>query len=58
MIPFASQAPRPYTNSSSSEEGKNGGTVSRWVQNTMRGAAPVVAYNPGRPGADSRNSTL
>src|SRR5439155_535240 len=47
-MPFASQAPRPYTYSSSSPEAKCGGTVSRWVENTSLGGAPDVATSPGR----------
>ncbi len=41
-MPLVSQAPRPQMNSSSSREGKNGGTVSMWVESvTSRRVAPA-----------------
>ena len=38
MIPFVSHAPRPQIAFSSSREGKNGGTVSIWVERTIVGS--------------------
>ena len=40
MMPLVSQAPRPQMNSSSSREGKNGGTVSMWVESVTVGRSP------------------
>ncbi len=38
MMPLVSQAARPQMNSLSSREGKNGGTVSMWVESVTVGS--------------------
>src|SRR3954449_7504113 len=64
--PLVSHAPRPRMNSSSSEEGKNGGTVSMWVESTTAGsphAAKTLKRSPSTgifstapPDASTRSS--
>ena len=56
MMPFVSHAPRPRINSSSSLEGKNGGTVSMWVDSVTTGV-PHVAKTLKRSGETSICST-
>src|SRR6202050_5618562 len=52
MIPLASHAPRPQTNSASSREGKNGGTVAMCVASVTTGC-PHEASTLYRPGSTS-----
>ena len=51
-MPLVSQAPRPQMYSSSSREGKNGGTVSMWVESVTTGS-PKVAKTLKRCGSTS-----
>ena len=54
MMPLVSQAPRPQMYWSSSREGKNGGTVSIWVDNVTMGS-PNVASTLKRRGFDGHS---
>ncbi len=56
-MPFASQDPRPYSRSPSTRLGKNGGTQSKWVENTTSGT-PAVAITLKRSPPTGCRSTV
>ena len=56
MMPLVSQAARPQMYSSSSREGKKGGTVSMWVESVTAGWSPHWAKTLKRCGSTSMRS--
>ena len=56
-IPLASHAPRPYRRPCSRRGGRNGGTVSRWVESVSSGESLADAMRSSRPGLTGMRRT-